>query len=132
MLISNLSMQLRQGESLLVTGPNGAGKSSLFRVLAGLWPCKEGRIKGPDPAKREVFYLPQTPYLVLGTLRDQVIYPLTVGEAAKKHGSKEVVDDVAREALKSAGLERMAEGSLELVHKEWDDVLSGGEKQRVG
>jgi ATP-binding cassette subfamily D (ALD) protein 3 len=132
MLISNLSMQLRQGESLLVTGPNGAGKSSLFRVLAGLWPCKEGRIKGPDPAKREVLYLPQTPYLVMGTLRDQVIYPDTPQEAAKKYGGKPQVDESVQSALRAAGLERLASGNLDLMHREWDDVLSGGEKQRMG
>lgn len=132
MLIKDLTMQMQQGESLLVTGPNGAGKSSLFRVLAGLWPCKEGKAHGPSPAKREVLYLPQTPYLVMGSLRDQVIYPDTPAEAAAKHGNKASADDAVRDALNSAGLQRLAEGQLDIAHREWDDVLSGGEKQRMG
>lgn len=131
-LISDLTLGLQKGESLLVTGPNGAGKSSLFRVLAGLWPCKEGSVQGPDPSKREMLYLPQQPYLVMGTLRDQVIYPDTPAEAASRHGSRTNADQAVRSALASAGLERLAEGSLDLSHREWDDVLSGGEKQRIG
>jgi len=125
-------MELQKGEHLLVTGPNGAGKSSLFRVLGGLWPCKAGSVHGPSPAKREVLYLPQTPYLVTGSLRDQVIYPDTPSKAAAKHGSKRDADAAVRSSLTSAGMERFAQGDLDLMHKEWDDVLSGGEKQRMG
>lgn len=132
MLVNDLSMELQKGDHLLVTGPNGAGKSSLFRVLAGLWPCKAGRALGPSPGRREVLYLPQTPYLVMGTLRDQVIYPDTPSEAASKHGSKSNSDEAVRSSLASAGLERFAQGDLDLAHREWDDVLSGGEKQRMG
>jgi ABC-type uncharacterized transport system fused permease/ATPase subunit len=62
----------------MITGPNGAGKSSLFRLIGGLWPPhgflnEKGRIT--KPKKRDILFVPQKPYLVLGTLRDQIIYP---------------------------------------------------------
>ena len=62
-------------------GPNGSGKSSLFRVLGGLWPLTKGRIlkpgsSGGDGLSHEIFYVPQRPYVTVGTLQEQLIYPL--------------------------------------------------------
>ena len=67
----HLRLHLRR--SVLIMGPNGCGKSSLFRVAAGLWPLQAGEVTLPP--KGEVFYLSQRPYLVSGTLRDQLLYP---------------------------------------------------------
>jgi ABC-type uncharacterized transport system fused permease/ATPase subunit len=78
-LVKDLSFSLERGGSLLLTGHNGAGKSSIFRCLGGLWSVTQGTITKPGAATsglhQDIYYLPQKPYNVLGSLRDQVTYP---------------------------------------------------------
>jgi ABC-type uncharacterized transport system fused permease/ATPase subunit len=69
-LVRELSFEVVPGRSTMLMGQNGSGKSSLFRVMAGLWPLLAGEVTHPEP--RRLFYLSQRPYLVAGTLRDQV------------------------------------------------------------
>ncbi|KAK9858440.1 hypothetical protein WJX84_004256, partial [Apatococcus fuscideae] len=81
-LVRDLTLRVPCGTNLLVTGPNGSGKSSLFRVLGGLWPLTEGKMYKPggqdlgDGLSHDIFYVPQRPYVTVGTLPDQLIYPL--------------------------------------------------------
>src|SRR5258706_4340763 len=72
-LLANASLQVKQGESVLVSGPSGAGKSTLFRAIAGIWPYWKGKIALPNGAK--LLFLPQRPYLPIGTLKHAACYP---------------------------------------------------------
>lgn len=127
LLVKNLSLVIESGQSCLICGPNGSGKSSLFRLLGGLWPLFGGG-EVVKPAAKDLFYVPQRPYLPLGTLRDQLIYPLNEQEFyASGHDDESLV-----QLLKTVHLEYLIDraGALDAV-RDWQDVLSGGEKQRV-
>ncbi|KAJ3088108.1 ATP-binding cassette sub- D member 3, partial [Quaeritorhiza haematococci] len=125
-LVKELNMTVKPGMNTLVTGPNGCGKSSLFRILGDLWPLFGGTLTKPEAS--QLFYVPQKPYLALGTLRDQVIYPHSTGQAR----TRGFTDDKIAELLRAVHLEYLVarEGGWDAV-ADWADVLSGGEKQRV-
>ncbi|XP_062412578.1 ATP-binding cassette sub-family D member 3-like isoform X1 [Sardina pilchardus] len=125
-LIRDLSFEVTSGTNVLVCGPNGSGKSSLFRVLGELWPLFGGCLTKPERGK--LFYVPQRPYMTLGTLRDQVIYPDTV----ERQRQKGISDQVLKEFLAAVQLEHILqrEGGWD-TQQDWMDILSGGEKQRM-
>jgi putative ATP-binding cassette transporter len=115
-LLNDVDLSLRKGESVVLTGRSGSGKSTLFRVIAGIWPFGHGRIELPARA----FFLPQRPYIPLGTLRHVVTYP---------HPTDTWTRDEIKQALADAGLPQFAD-HLE-KDENWPHRLSGGEQQRV-
>jgi putative ATP-binding cassette transporter len=117
-LIEGGGLSVRPGDRLLLTGPSGAGKSTLFRAFAGIWPFGRAQIRIPQDAK--VLFLPQRPYLPLGTLHAAVAYP------AKP---EEVSAEAATEALRSVDLGHLVP-ALE-QEEYWARRLSPGEQQRL-
>ncbi|XP_031622800.1 ATP-binding cassette sub-family D member 3 [Contarinia nasturtii] len=125
-LVRELSFEVKSGCNVLVCGPNGCGKSSLFRILGELWPSWGGKITKPPRGK--LFYIPQRPYMTLGTLRDQIIYPHT-HEEMKRRGFSDIDLQRFLELVQLPYLQ-VRERGLDAV-EDWIDVLSGGEKQRI-
>uniref|UniRef100_A0A7S3MZ59 ABC transporter domain-containing protein n=1 Tax=Strombidium inclinatum TaxID=197538 RepID=A0A7S3MZ59_9SPIT len=125
-LIPKMNFEITPGMHLMISGPNGCGKSSLFRIMGSLWPVSGGTLYKPPSDK--IFYIPQRPYLPNGTLRDQIIYPHSL-EECRANG---VSDDDLFELLKVVKLSYLVkrEGGWD-NENDWNDVLSGGEKQRM-
>ena len=117
-VIQEATAEIHPGERVLIVGESGSGKSTLFRAIAGLWPWGSGRILLPPRHRME--FMPQRPYLPLGTLRNAVTYPA---------GPDEYDDARVRAALKRVGL---ADFIPELDREErWDKALSLGQQQRL-
>ena len=117
-VIAEASAEILPGERVLIKGASGTGKSTLFRAIGGLWPWGAGEIVTP-PAESMMF-MPQRPYLPLGTLKAALAYPA---------GAEAFSDEAAAAALERVGLTQLPEK----LHEEdrWDRVLSVGEQQRM-
>lgn len=122
-LVEDLTLSLNPGEGLVIVGHSGVGKSSVLRAIAGLWQTGNGKVVRPDLS--EMLFLPQRPYMVLGCLRDQLLYP-------KHREDLSVSEEDLRQVLKQVNLEDLPERvdgfDSEL---DWADVLSLGEQQRL-
>src|SRR5262245_16342776 len=119
-LLQGVNATVRKGEAVLLRGPSGSGKTTLFRGLAGLWPVGRGRIRTPPPDGR-VLFLPQKPYLPIGTLKDALCYP---------DSPERIPERECREALEACGLWHLSPRLDEASN--WSMALSGGEQQRLG
>lgn len=118
-VIDDLDIKVSPGERVLLGGESGSGKSTLIRAIAGLWPWGQGRILLPAGAK--LAFVPQRPYIPLGTLRNALAYP-----AEGEHLSQER----ALAVMKDVGLGYLAQ-KVDDEDERWDQTLSGGERQRV-
>ena len=117
-LLQDLSLEISTGDKLLIAGASGCGKSTLLRALAGIWPYGSGEITTPE--KWRVMFLPQRPYLPLGSLRQAIYYPQPVPE--------QETEDI-KALLNLFGVSHLAD-SLDKVD-DWSRILSLGEQQRL-
>ena len=116
-LLQNLNFILNPGTNVLIKGVSGSGKSTLLRAIAGIWPFVEGKINMPKT--EELMFIPQKPYIPLGTLREALLYP----------GTKPLGDQELKKLMHTCQIGYL-EDKLDLV-ADWSHVLSVGEQQRL-
>ena len=116
-LLKPLTLTLEPGKNVLIRGSSGSGKSTLLRTLAGIWPFARGKVT--MPAFEHVMFIPQRPYLPLGTLRDSVLYP----------GTKHLTDEALRELMEQCRIGYLADRLDQ--EADWSHVFSVGEQQRL-
>ena len=117
-VVNEADIKIARGEKVLVVGESGTGKSTLVRAIAGLWPWGSGEIVLNFDG---LFFMPQKPYVPLGTLRRAVAYPLS---------PEETDEAVVRTAVEEVGLGYFLD-RLDEDTATWEHILSGGEKQRL-
>ena len=116
-LLQNINFTLEPGSNVLIKGVSGSGKSTLLRAIAGIWPFVEGKIVLPEQEK--LMFIPQKPYLPLGSLREALLYP----------GNKPVNDEVLINLMEECQIGYLKD-KLDIV-ADWSHVLSVGEQQRL-
>eukprot|EP00931_Biecheleriopsis_adriatica_P034202 TRINITY_DN1977_c0_g1_i4.p1 TRINITY_DN1977_c0_g1~~TRINITY_DN1977_c0_g1_i4.p1 ORF type:complete len:716 (+),score=166.61 TRINITY_DN1977_c0_g1_i4:61-2208(+) len=121
LLVEDLTLSVGHGQRVLVVGPSGCGKTSVLRVASGLWQPEVGHVERPPVGK--LLFVPQKPYMLLGSLREQLCYPLP----------QDSFDDATlQEALKMVQLGQLIDRYPDMtVKQDWPRLLSLGEQQRL-
>ncbi len=120
-IVLDLNININQNDSLLVVGPSGCGKTSLLRMISGLWKPIKGNIDRPNAG--DLLFIPQKPYMILGTLREQLCYPTDQTKFS---------DDQLRSVLKEVNLSSLIDRYPDLsIKQDWPRILSLGEQQRL-
>ncbi|MCP9801612.1 ABC transporter ATP-binding protein/permease [Synechococcus sp. RedBA-s] len=121
MLVRDLSLEVTAHQRLLVVGPSGCGKTSFLRLVSGLWPPAAGHVQRPPVG--ELMFIPQKPYMLLGSLREQLCYPQPADRFS---------DDQLRHVLEEVRLPDLVHRYPDLdIKQDWPRLLSLGEQQRL-
>lgn len=113
----NFTLVPGRNKNILIKGAIGSGKSTLLRAVAGIWPYVHGKLE--LPAAEKLMFIPQKPYLPLGTLKEALLYP----------GSCHKTDEELVMLLEQCRIGYLAKDLY--VEADWSHVLSGGEQQRL-
>uniref|UniRef100_A0A7S4I3S4 ABC transporter domain-containing protein n=1 Tax=Vannella robusta TaxID=1487602 RepID=A0A7S4I3S4_9EUKA len=124
-IIRDLSFRVQPGNSLLIQGPPGSGKTSIFRLLSGIWPLQSGTITKPNHS--EIFYIPQHPYFPVGTLKEQIIYPMTLQQFTS-HGHH---DGDLYKLLEFVHLTSLLDSHGWYKRADWESLISMSDLQRL-
>jgi putative ATP-binding cassette transporter len=120
-LIRDISLEVGPQQRLLVVGPSGCGKTSFLRMVSGLWPPAAGSVQRPPLS--ELLFIPQKPYMILGSLREQLCYP---------QPTERFSDDQLRSVLEQVRLPDLVRRYPDLdIKQDWPRLLSLGEQQRL-
>ena len=120
-ILRDLSLSVGETDRLLVVGPSGCGKTSLLRMISGLWSPSRGDVERPPTG--ELLFIPQRPYMLLGSLREQLCYPTDQSRFS---------DDQLRHVLDEVKLGSLSHRYPDLdVKQDWPRILSLGEQQRL-
>ena len=120
-LICDLSLEVGPDQRVLVVGPSGCGKTSLLRLVSGLWAPAAGEVERPPVS--ELLFIPQKPYMILGSLREQLCYPLDPQRFSDEH-LRSVLEEVRLGEL----VQRYPDFNIK---QDWPRLLSLGEQQRL-
>ena len=120
-IVRDLSLSVGETDRLLVVGPSGCGKTSFIRMISGLWAPTSGTVERPPTG--ELLFIPQKPYMLLGSLREQLCYPTDEARFS---------DDQLRHVLDEVNLGTLSSRYPDLdVKQDWPRILSLGEQQRL-
>jgi len=121
LLVRDLSVEVTPSQRLLVVGPSGCGKTSFLRTVSGLWPPAAGQVERPPQG--DLLFIPQKPYMLLGSLREQLCYPQDPARFS---------DDQLRHVLEQVRLPELVQRYPDLdIKQDWPRLLSLGEQQRL-
>ena len=120
-VIKDLTLSVSDHDKLLVVGPSGCGKTSLLRMISGLWDPSRGTVERPETG--DLLFIPQKPYMLLGSLREQLCYPTDEARFS---------DEQLRSVLEQVNLSKLVSRYPDLdIKQDWPRILSLGEQQRL-